>query len=1067
MRRFALILLTLAFIGVQAVNAQTRRITGTVTSAADGTTIPGVSVVAKGTSVGTITNLDGGYQLDVPESANTLVFSFVGMTTTELAITGSVVNLNMTTDIIGVDEVVVVGYGTTTRQSFVGSIKTIKSENIQAKSVANLSQSLAGEAAGVNVINTSGQPGTSSVVRIRGYGSVNGNRDPLYVLDGVPFSGALSSINPNDIETTTILKDATATAIYGSRGANGVILLTTKSGRAGTSIIEADIKTGVNVSGLPRYSTIKSPEEYIGLSWESKYNHGVALGQANPVAYANAQLFGAAGITPKYNMWNATAAELIDPETRTVRPGVTRRYDPERWEDYGFQSSSRTEGNLVFRGGNNTTKYFTSYGYLHDVGYIINSDFKRYTATMNVESIVKPWLTTSARMNYAGSETNNNGQSSDSGSIFWFVDNLPPIFPLFLRDDNGQIVKDPIFEGNQFDYGIGRAFGALTNSIADATFDKSRTNANQLTGNFSWNIRFHESLTFENTLGAQLYASKFNNLRNPFYGGSAGQGGYVFKTDQLLFSYNFLNLLRFKRSFGSHNLEALAAHESNSWERKIQNTSKSKMVHPDIDDLNNFIIVPAPPSGYTDQVRLESYFGQVNYNFDNKYFLSSSIRRDGTSRFIGDNKWDTFGSLGFSWVVTNENFMQGLTFVDFLKYKISYGVIGEQSGVGFYPGFNTFSIANLNDRISISPRDIGNPDLTWETSKMFQTGVEFGLGKYVTGSVDYYIKNTDNLVFERRVGPSVGYALLTVNDGLLRNSGVEFDLAAQIVNKSIFGFDVSINGEFLNNELLTMPIDPATNEPKILDIADLFGRAQGRSLFDFYMREWAGVDPADGRAMWYIHYHDANGNGAMDAGESIASLFEYLSENPDNKIDVTTTKTYATATQKYLDKSPIPIVRGGFRLNARVWNFDLSTQFVYSLGGYAYDGAYARLMSNDPVGNNNWHTDIFGRWQHPGDITDVPRLSDNFDTNVSSASSRFLTRADFLTLNNVRIGFNVPRSLVSKIGVGSLSIYGAGDNLFLLSSRDGFNPSTNEAGTSDMYRYSPLSTYTFGLRVTF
>jgi TonB-linked SusC/RagA family outer membrane protein len=650
MRKIALLVLAVAFIGLQAVNAQVRRISGTVTSAEDGLTIPGASVVVKGTSVGTITNADGVYNLDVPQEATTIVISFVGMRTTELPITGTTLDAVLQSDVIGVDEVVVVGYGTATRQSFVGSIKSIKSENIQAKSISNVSQSLAGEAAGVNVINTSGQPGSSATIRIRGFGSVNGNRDPLYVLDGVPFSGALSSINPNDIESTTILKDATATAIYGSRGANGVILLTTKSGRAGTSLIEADIKTGVNVSGLPRYSTIKSPEEYLGLSWEAVYNEGVATGSSNPVAYAHENLIGANGIKQFYNMWNASGSELIDPATRQLRAGVTRKYDPENWEDYGFQSSQRTEGNLVFRGGSENTKYFTSFGYLKDVGYIINSDFERYSATLNLESMVKPWLSVNSKMSYTGSTTNNNGQSSDSGSIFWFVDNMPPIYPLFLRDEQtGDIVPDPIFGGNQYDYGLeGRGFGALTNSIADAHFDKSETKANQLAANFGGTIRFTKHLSLENTFGAQLYTSKYNGLNNPFYGSSATQGGSIYKVDQLMMTWNFLNLLRYKNSFGKHNLEALVAHESNFWERKYQTASKNKMVHPDIDDLNNFIIVSSPPTSYTDGVRLESYFGQVNYNMDEKYFLSASLRRDGSSRFLGDNKWDNFGSLGFS-----------------------------------------------------------------------------------------------------------------------------------------------------------------------------------------------------------------------------------------------------------------------------------------------------------------------------------------------------------------------------------------------------------------------------------
>ncbi len=1067
MKKNALLFSILLFIGFLVANAQTRLITGTVTSSEDNAPVPGVSISVKGTTVGTVTDLNGKYTLNVPEGAQTLVFSFIGMATREVDIaTAESFNVVMEPDILGIDEVVVVGYGTATRQSFVGSFKKVESEQIQSKTVSNISQALAGESAGVRVINTSGQPGTVATIRVRGFGSVNGNRDPLYVVDGVPYSGSINAINPNDIESVTILKDATATAIYGSRGANGVILITTKSGKTGESIIEANVKTGVNVAALPRYNTIKSPEQYIGLSWEAMYNKGVALGEEDPVDYANENLFSGSGINPKYNLWNAGGANLINPETRTVRSNVGRLYDPENWEDYGFQNSSRTEANLAFRGGSDNSKYYTSFGYLKDIGYIINSDFERYNASLDLENSIRTWLSVTTRMAYARTITNNNGQSTDSGSIFWFVDNLPPIFPLFLRDENGDYVEDPVFGGNQYDYGVGRAFGALTNSIADAHYDQSRAVQNQISGNFSANIKFTQNLTLENTFGAQFFTRKYVDLRNPFYGSAAGQGGYVYRTDTNLLSYNLLNLLRFKKSMGDHFIEALAAHESNLWERKFETAQKEKMVHPDIADLNNFVVVSAPPTSYTDKARLESYFGQANYNYQSKYYLSASIRRDGSSRFIGDNKWDTFGSVGFSWVMSQENFLRNLTWIDFLKYKISYGLIGEQEGVGFYPAYTTYNVNNLNDEISISENEVGNPDLTWETSKMFQTGVEFGFGKYLEGNIDFYLKNTENLLFDRRVGPSVGYALITVNDGILRNSGIEFELTAHVLNKADYGLDFSINGEILNNELIKMPIDPATEEPKVLDIQGSYGRAEGHSLFDFYMREWAGVDPADGRAMWFVNYFDENGNNTMDAGEGITSLFEYKTDNPGREISQTVTKTYASATQKFLGKSAIPDLRGGFRLTGHYKQFDFSAQFLYSLGGYSYDGAYALLMDNDVIGGNNWSTDILARWQKPGDITNVPRLSANYDTNVNSLSTRFLTKAGYLTLNNIRIGYTFP-DFVNNIGIDYLNVFVSGDNLFLLSARDGFNPSTSETGSSDTYRYSPLSTYSAGIRINF
>ncbi len=1069
MKKLFLLIVLFVFISGVTLLAQTIVITGTITSSAQGEAeIPGVTITVKGTTVGAITDVNGKFSIIVPQNATTLVLSYVGMKKQEVEIGGrKVIDVVMDPDLLGLGEVVVVGYGTATKQSFVGTATTVDSKSLLSKSMSNISQSLAGEAAGVQVINTSGQPGTSATIRIRGFGSVNGNRDPLYVVDGVPYDGSINAINPNDIEATTILKDATATAIYGSRGANGVILITTKAGKTGQSEIEADIKRGVNVSFLPRYSTIKSPEQYIGLSWEAMYNYGVASGEASPETYANDNLFGPSGIDPTYNLWNATGANLIDPATRSLRAGVTRKYNPENWEDYGFQNSSRTEANLSLRGGSETMKYYTSFGYLDDVGYIINSNFKRYSINMNVQNIIRPWLTTNTKLNFAGTETNNNGQSSDSGSIFWFVDNLPPIFPLFLRDTNGAIVPDPVFGGNQYDYGVGRSFGALTNSIADAHYDKSNGKQYQGSGNFSANIKITESLRLENTFGGQFSSRKYISLNNPFYGSAAGQGGYVYRTDTQLFSYNILNLLRFTKSFANHHVEALVAHEVNSWEQKFASAQKSKMVDPNIDDLANFVVVAAPPTSYTDKVSLESYFGQFNYDFRNKYYLTLSARRDGTSRFIGANKWDNFGSAGLSWVVTEEPFMKSLDFLKFLKYKISYGITGEQAGVGYYPGYTTSDVSNLNGEISLSERHVGNPDLTWEKSKMFQTGIEFGFGKFLEGSLDYYMKNTSNLLFDRGVGPSAGYASITVNDGALRNSGVEFNLTAHILKASDYGLDITLNGDRIWNKLITMPVDPATGEPKVLDIQSRFGRAGGHSLYDFYVRDWAGVDPADGTATWYQYYYDENGNGAIDDGEGITSLFEYQKENPDRAISKTVTKTYADATQKFIGKSAIPKVRGAFRLNGHYKGIEVSAQLIYSLGGYAYDAAYANLMNNDNIGGNNWSTDILARWQKPGDITNVPRLSNNYDTNVNSSSSRFVTSSDFLALNNVRIGYTFPSSLTQRIKISSLNVFVSGDNLFLLSARDGFNPSTSEAGTSDMYRYSPLSTFTMGLNVKF
>ncbi|NVJ45865.1 MAG: SusC/RagA family TonB-linked outer membrane protein [Cytophagia bacterium] len=1072
MKRISLTLLSLMLFLMSGVAyGQTRTITGTVTGADDGLALPQVTILLKGTVQGTSTDFDGNFRIDVPSNESVLVFRFLGYITKEVTVGNQTsINVQLDPDALSLGEVVVTGYGESTKKSFTGTAKTVAKEDIENKNFSNVSQALAGEVAGVTVINTSGQPGTASTIRIRGFGSVNGNRAPLYVVDGVPFSGSINSINPSDIASTTVLKDATATAIYGARGANGVILITTKSGSASTSSIEVDIKSGVNLSLLPRQQMMKNPEEYIALTWESLYNRASANGVADPVAWANANLFSGSGIDPHYNMWNvADGGELIDPTTRMVRPGVTRRYDPENWEDYGFQNSSRNEANIRLSGGGKDSKYFASFGYLNDVGYIIRSDYERYTARINMTNNIKDWLSTSFNVGYARSETNTNGQSSNSGSIFWFVDNLPPIYPLFLRGNDGSIVQDPIFGGNQYDYGEnGRGFGALTNSIADATYDRNFQNRNELNANFTLDAQITPNLSFQSKFGSQYYFNRSTGLRNPFYGSGASQGGSLFRTDSELFVTNFLNLFRYEKSFGDHSIEVLAAHESNTFDQSVSSQSKQKAVLPYLDEFNNYIITSSPPTSYTNNSRLESYFGQANYDYKEKYFFSASLRRDGSSRFIPANRWDTFGSVGASWIMSEEDFFtSAVPFFDFFKLKASYGVMGDQAGVGLYEAFNTFNVSNLNDEISISERQIGYPNLTWETANLYQVGAEFSIGRILDGSIDYYIKNTTNLIFDRRVGPSVGFAIEKVNDGALKNSGLEFDLTAHLMNKNDFKLDFTVNGQFLNNTLTKMPIDPATDAPKVLDIAGGFGRTEGRSLFDYYMREWAGVDPADGRAMWNLYYDDADNNGAYDAGEEIASMYEYLNDNPDANVLQTTTKTYADATQKFIDKSPIPKVSGAFRLSAQYKGFDFSAQFIYSLGGWSYDGQYGGAMGNHLAGNSNWHVDIRDRWQQPGDITDVPRLSDGLDTNTNSQSTRFMISTNFLSLNNIRLGYNVPKRWLTGSGLTNVNLFASADNMMFLSARKGYNASTNETGGSSVYRYSPLSTVTMGLRVKF
>ncbi len=1062
---------------MQFTFAQQKTITGTVVDS-EGLALPGVNVLVQGTGTGTQTDFDGNYSITASEGDN-LVFSYVGFQPQTITV-GASASYNVTMEAgEALDEVVVVGYGTSTRESFTGSASTIKAEDIELKNFSNVSQSLAGEAAGVRVINTSGQPGSTSTVRIRGFGSINGNRAPLYVVDGVPFLGNLNSINPSDIASTTILKDATATAIYGSRGANGVILITTKSGSKSESYIEVDIKTGINAQWTPRYEMITSPEEFIGLVWEAKVNRERILNNdPNAVETVNNNLFGSI-LDPGYNMWNVSnGSELIDPATAMVRPGVTRKYTPERYEDAAFDSAIRTEANLRMGGGSDNSKYYFSLGYLNDDGYAINTGYKRYSTRLNINSNITDWIKVGANLGYAYSEQIANGQTNGAENLFEFADKMPPIYPVFLRDDNGAKVVDPIFGGFQYDYGSESQFGRPRanadglNPIASALYDFNGTDRHELNGNFDATVDILEGLTFETRFGLQYSNNTFKSIGNQFYGTGTTTEGDIFQSLSESFTTNFLQLLRYKREFGAHSFELFGAHESNKFSNRTSQASKAKAIIPGGKELDNYIVNLSQPSGIRIGRTLESYFGQLNYDFDNKYYLSGTIRRDGSSRFY-QNKWDTFYSAGLAWVASNEDFLSGNDLITFLKLKASYGLTGDEQGVNTYSGISDVSVINVGDQFAISLGTLRDPNLTWETVEQTQAGVEFGLGRFLDGSVDLYQRDTKNLFYDSRIPPSTGNATIRRNDGILRNTGLDFELTGHLVKTEDFSLDLGLNGSVLKNEIIRTPISNDTGEPAVLQNIALYAYTEGGSIYDFFMREYAGVDPDDGYPMWYQYYDDANGNGVQDEGDTQISgglnLYEYSLDNPDANIQRETTKTYANATEKFIGKSSVPDLYGAFRLSAQYKGFSLSTQFTYSVGGYAYDSQYAELIHDNNAGilGTNRHVDVRNRWRQPGDITDVPIIADNAIANINSQSSRFIIKSDYIALNNVLLNYTFPKSMLDQIGVAGLNIFASGDNLYFNSARRGFNPSTSETGNSGRALYAPLSTLTFGVRARF
>jgi TonB-linked SusC/RagA family outer membrane protein len=1030
--------------------------------------LPGVSVVIKGTTKGVETDFGGKYTIKA-KTGDILVFRYLGYNITEKTVgTSNIINVKLSIDENNtLDEIIVVGYGTSTKKSFTGTATVVDSENIDAKAVSNVAQALIGEVAGVVVTRTDGRPGASATIRIRGFNSIEGNSSPLYVVDGVPFNGDINAINPNDIESTVILKSASATAIYGARGANGVVLLTTRKGTVGKNTVEFDFQSSVSSRSLPRYNLVNNEEQYMELVYAGLKNTAEFAGNANPSQFALDNLFSDRGVAPLYNMWNvADGNGLIDPNTGRAISGVTRKYTPTDWKDVGYRDGVRNEMNFKTSGGTAKTKHYFSLGYLSDEGYIAESQYDRYSTRLNVTSNPIDRVKISTNLDYSYSEY-NDATGYGGGDVTYMLEYTPTIYPLYLRDTEGAVVNNPNTGKPFYDFGDNtagnaRGFSPTYNGVGEAIYNINRTKRHSVNGNIKLAVEILEGLTFETTYGMNYYSSNLDRTRNSIQGSSGvALGGTIYKLNRTYVAQNFNQILRYQFKLGGdHNLDMLVAHESTVDHNEYFDLSKKGIVNlnPNAAGVpDNYLDQNGVSFGNIVETAIEGYFTQANYNFAQKYYLSGTLRRDGSSRFY-KNKWGTFGSVGAGWIASEEAFLSSSKVINFLKFKADYGILGDQ-GNEAYQGQLGFNIENLLGQPSLAPRAVVDPDITWESSKRIQVGAQIELfNGRIKADVDYFLNTTNNLYVQKRLPPSTGDAVILTNDGALENRGIEFNVTGNIVRNKDFNLSLTINGALLDNTLTEMPIENATGLPKVVNIDGRFALSEGSSRYDYYLREWAGVDPANGNPMWTEHWSDENDNGQYDSGEGIPDMLIFVDANPDEVIQERLTNTYSDATRKYVDKSAIPTIAGAFRLNTSYKSFSLSTQFSYALGGYGYDAQYANLMDNGKVGDNSYHTDMTDRWMQPGDISAVPRLYSNENVQVTS---------DYLALNNFRLGYKVASKFLEKTGFSSVNLWLSGDNLFLLSTRDGYNPTTSLTGESGRYTYNPITSYTVGVRVKF
>jgi TonB-linked SusC/RagA family outer membrane protein len=1044
--------------------AQTKVASGTVTSAEDGEPVAGASVAVKGTTYGTITDGNGKFTLSgLPAAAGILTVSFIGLETVEVEI-GENLAIVLRESSLSLDEVIVVAYGTTTKKSFTGSAAVIKSEEISKNQSSNVTNNIAGKVAGVQGLSSNGQPGTGSTLRIRGVGSMNSSNAPLYVVDGVPYGSDISAINNNDIESITVLKDAASAALYGARGANGVILITTKRGKTKEARINVEAKWGNNSRSVPQYNVMSDPAMYYETFYRAMYNSRTGAGANADAAhaYANRYFLDASNGGLGYQVYTVPEGERLIGTNFKLNPHATPGYSdgnftylPDNWYDEVFKPDNiRQEYHVEASGAVDNIVYRTSFGYLDDTGIIPSSGLKRFSTLTNIEYKLKEYLKMGVNINYANLDLDNPGDqtsanASSSGNLFFLTSSIAPIYPMYIRDAKGNIMTDR--NGyTMYDYGDAsivparRPFMNQSNPLSALLLDIENFKADVLFGSWFAEVEPYENLKLKAAIGYQTATQKYNHLMNNYYGQYASSGGYVEVETARSIGLNQQYLATYINTFDQHSIDLLAGFESYRENGSSLFGYKQKIFQPGVPELGNAITDPNTGSS-ADTYATVGFLAQAKYSYRTKYYLSASYRRDASSCFHPDNRWGNFWSVGGAWDLTGEDFMSDFDKIDLLKIKASYGAQGNDklmyAGlINYHPYQDQFRVSESNGTFATSRIYKGNKDITWETSLNFNAGVEFSLfDDRFNGTVEGFSRETKDQLYYRPVSPSLGYDEFPMNIGSIRNSGFEVDLHGDVIRTNDLVVNLYFNTTYIKNKIIALHESLGGEW-----ISGSYIYREGSSLYNFYIREYAGVNPENGESQWYKDETDADGNVTGR----------------------TTTNNWSEATQ-YEQGDIMPKFYGGFGASIDFKGFDLSASFNYQLGGKIYDSGYASLMHSgySSDAGRNWHQDIMNMWTENNTSTSVPRINSN-DQYTNSTSNRFLQCSNYLSLQNIMLGYTLPSRLADRLKIEKIRIYGVADNVALISSRTGLDPRQSYT-TSTPATYSALRAVSGGISVTF
>ncbi len=1046
-----MLLLTYIFISIGLVTAQNQRVTGIVVSEEDGQPIIGASVSVKGASVGAISDIDGKFSIsNVPSSAKTLVISYIGMVTQEVAIKQNV-KIVLKSNAQVTDEVVVVAYGTAKKSSFTGSAQVIKNDQIEKRVVANVSKALDGVVAGVQSTAGSGQPGSGASVVIRGFGSINASNNPLYVVDGIPFDGNISSINPNDIESMTVLKDASAGALYGARGANGVVMITTKRGKNEGDKIDVNLKAnwGVTSRSLKRYNTVNE-KEYLELAFEAYKNelintNGVAPSVAGTQALAKmAGGEGILGVNEEYNPYDSPIAQLIDPSTGKLNSSAKLKYHENWMDELQADSPLRQEYQLSFTGGSKKTKYLASIGYLDEGGLLKTTSFERYSGRLNVDSEAKDWLKSGLSSSFAQYKSNYAaGAGTTQNSNVWYsAQFMAPIYPVYMHSADGGLALNS--DGNkQFDYGSNRVNQSNWNPIATLYDDKAETLVDNMSARTYITLHadddkygFLKGFNFTTNFGLDYYSARGAEYANPYNGNAVGVSGRLTKESSRMLSYTFNQLLTYNRTFNDHSFDILIGHEYYALKTNFLSAEKTGFPFGGLYELAAASTLTDGTS-YEDNYSIDSYLSRLNYNYKEKYYLSGSFRTDGSSRFYKDQRWGTFWSVGASWRISRESFLSDVNWVNNLTLKASYGIQGNDALSSYYPYQSLYSLSYANASASgalIS--SLENKKLKWEKNANLNVGVEATLFDRLYLTFEYFNKNTKDLLMKMPKATSTGFDSYWNNIGKVRNTGVELSVKVDVLKNTPLKWSFTAMGSHVKNKIIKLADKPEIISGNII-------LKEGEAINSFYLPTSAGVDPLTGNQLYLIKEKDADGNVTK----------EYKSSN------------YSLAlSNREIAGNRIPDLYGSFNNEFKYKGFDLSLLTTYSIGGKIYDSNYNVLMGKGILyKGTTFHKNLLRRWQNPGDITDVPKLA--WDNNINVTNKDMLD-ASYFSIKNITVGYTLPKSLLKKIGFESIRIFGTADNLAVFSHLDGMDPQYSLSGTTN-YVYTPSKAISIGIDVKF